>query len=225
MAAAPPVPQFVPEPTDWERRGEVGSFAGYFRTLKRELFSPDPFWRSVRPDGSLWDALSFGWITTAVYVVLASPLTWLQFHFQTRSALEAPGMEPQLRQLFELFGDPRWLFGLMGVGLVLYPLGFIISAAFLHVALLIFGGAKSGFTATARVIGYSTGPMIVGWVPCLGGIVGPVYNLVLEIWGLARIHRTDVWRPIVAYLALLFVVLCCICGLVFAAIGAAGGFK
>lgn len=225
VAAAPPVEQFNPVPTDWERRGEVGFFAGYFRTLKRELFSPDPFWRSVRPDGSLWDALSFGWLTTAVYLVLSSPLTWLQFQFQTRSLFESPGMEPEVQEIFQRFTDPRWLFGGMALVLLLYPISFFISAAVLHVACLIFGAARSGFTATARAIGYSTAPLIVGWVPCLGGIVAGVYNLVLEIWGLARIHRTDVWRPIVAYLTLLLVAVCCTCGIIFAVIGAAGGFK
>jgi hypothetical protein len=225
VAAAPPAPQFNPEPTDWERRGEVGLLRGYFGTWKRELFSPDPFWRSVRPDGSLWDAISFGWITSLVYALPAALVSWGQVQLQTQSAFGNPGLEGPLREFVQLSRDPRWLFGSMAATLVFYPATFLISAAIFHVLCLIFGAGKNGFTATARVFGYASAPMLVGWVPCLGPIVAGLYSLVLQIWGLTRIHRTDVWRPIVAYVVLILLSVCCACGIVFAAIGAADGFK
>lgn len=224
MAAAPAVEQFAPAPTEWERRGDVGFFAGYYQTLKREMLTPDPFWRSVRPDGSLWDALAFAWIAWAVNWVLASPLQWFWFKLQTMSTLGSSTADAQVRQIFEWIASPVVLAAWIVGGVLLYPVFFLISAGIFHLGCLLFGAGKSGFGATARALGYATGPSLLAWVPCVGFVAG-IYGLVLEFWGLTRIHRTEVWRPIVGYLVISVLLSCCLCGLPIAIIGAIGGLK
>ena len=38
-------------PTPWERRAEIGALRGLWETWKLAMFKPDPFFRSVQPDG------------------------------------------------------------------------------------------------------------------------------------------------------------------------------
>jgi hypothetical protein len=127
---------------------------------------------------------------------------------------------------------PAWLFPLIGVGYaILMPLflflGMLISGALHHGLLWVFGGFKNhnaGLHQSIRVTGYYQAFLVLGCcIPIVNNVVvlgGPV----LLGMAMARIHKTDTWRGVVA--AYSPILLCCCLYLVFFMIGmAASGFK
>ena len=88
--------------------------------------------------------------------------------------------------------------------LVLFIWGGII-----HLVLMLFGGASSGFTATLRVVCYSQTTSVAILIPVVGGIVQPIWGLVLQIVGLSRAHRVTGGKAAAAVLLPLAV--CCGC--------------
>jgi hypothetical protein len=113
-------------------------------------------------------------------------------------------------------GPPAWLFLLLGPGyVVLLALMVVITipvgGLVLHACLWLWGGTRQGcgLGQTLRAVGYYMG------FHMLGSLI-PLINLAVALAGpaflgmaLARIHRTDTWRGVLAaYLPLL---LCC-CG-------------
>ncbi len=70
---------------------------------------------------------------------------------------------------------------------------------------MLFGGANQGLVMTLRVVSYAQAPTLFGAIPLIGGCIGSVWVLVLNIIGLAAAHRTDTWRAALAVLAPLLV--------------------
>jgi hypothetical protein len=227
----PPPPSgagaLVRQPTEWERRGELGLFQAFWQTWKKVIVEAEAFWRSVRPDGGLGDALLFGWICYAVNLVLQLPLNLAMRGLnqgQTEQLREAMGqikdLPPEVRRQLE-----NVLVSLVGGGgtvasvifaAIAFPLGFIIWAAILHLFAMMFGAAKNGFNATARVVGYAYAPYLFGWVPCLGGVVAGIFSIVLMAWGLARVQDSTTGRGALAVLSPFALAICCCCVAVFA---------
>lgn len=69
------------------------------------------------------------------------------------------------------------------VGLVLWSL-------VLQLFVLMIVPTRRGLGATLRVLCYSAGPTVLTIVPYIGGLVGFVWGVVLEIIGLREAHRT-----------------------------------
>jgi hypothetical protein len=224
----------------WEERQQRGLFGAFFENWKQVVAQPEEFWRRMRPDGPLGDALFFGWICFGVYLLLNLPIQMVsqglnteqmqQLMSQLRQALDqAKELSPEIRQLILRLVESALGKGTVAftVGtVILYPVRVIIGAALTHLCCLIFGVAKNGFTATVRVMTYAQAPYLLGWVPCVGQIVAPIYGLVLLIWGLSRAHDSSVGRAVAAILVPVLV-LCCCCGAVFGVLmagiaGAAG---
>jgi len=212
------------EPTPWERRKELGLLQGYWQTWTKVVLSPAKFWASVSPQGPLQDALFFSWITSAISSLMSLPFLFLQDPEGIRRGLQMLPLsaEAQRMAMIVLSGNGRTV--LVLTGLVLYPLGFIINTAIIHLFALLFGASKNGFTATARAAAYSAAPMLLGWLPCVGVAAG-LYVVVLYIWGLGALQRTSTGRAGAAVLSPIGVVLCCTCVGVFAAVAAAVGSR
>jgi hypothetical protein len=228
--------------TDWERRGELGLFKGFFESWKKVITEAEGFWRSVRPDGGLGDALLFGWICYAVSVVLQLPLNLAMSGFnqpqmeQIREALDQlKDLPPEARAQIErivtmLVGRGSTVASAIG-GAILFPLGFIIWAGILHLFAMMFGAAKNGFNATARVVGYAYAPYLFAWVPCLGPPVAFIFSLILMAWGLARVQDSTGARGAGAVITPFAAIACCCClglflmfsAIVSAAASASGG--
>ena len=71
------------------------------------------------------------------------------------------------------------------------------------------GGGKNGFEATFRVISYSQAIQVVGVIPFIGGLLGGLWVLVVQVIGIREIHETSYLRVIVAFLiplALIFLI-------------------
>jgi hypothetical protein len=84
-----------------------------------------------------------------------------------------------------------------------------------HLVLVLFGGAASGFTATLRVVCYSQTTAVAVLIPVVGGLIQPIWALVLQIIGLSRAHRVSGGKAALAVLLPLAV--CCGCFVLLAA--------
>ena len=209
-------------PVPWEERSRLGVLKAFFENLKMLTLQPGAFWPRMRPDGSLGDAIFFGWICWAIYGVLNIPL-------QLASAALNRGQAEQMNQMLDSFKDlspqvrailEQYMGLLLGGGtvvaaliqIVIYPVLMIVQSAILHLFAMIFGAGKNGFNATARVVGYSISPYAVGWVPICGPCVAAVYSTVLTTWGIYRAQDTTVGRAVAVVIVGPVLVLCCCAG-------------
>jgi hypothetical protein len=107
---------------------------------------------------------------------------------------------------------------------VFLAVGAYIGAGILHLSLMILGGAKRPFEATFRVCCFAGGSTaVLQLLPVCGGLAASVWNFVLIILGISKVHDISKGRAVVA--VLLPTVVCC--GLLllagFAIVAAAGG--
>jgi hypothetical protein len=199
--------------TPWERRQELGLVQGYFQTWKSILFKPDEFWSGVSPTGTLWDALSFGWVTVALGLLISLPISLLQSTGQ-QAQLDQVMAQAQGQIPAEMERVVRMLLGAgasaaFHVGsAVLYPLFFFIGAGILHLFCLLVGASRNGFNATARVYGYANAPALLSGLPCINALAG-IYVLVLEAWGIGKVQQTTYGRAAAAVLMPLVLLCCC----------------
>lgn len=128
-------------------------------------------------------------------------------------------------------GPPAWFFLLVGPGYVVMlalmvmitvPLGGLV----VHVCLWMWGGTRQGrgLGQSLRAMGYYMG------FHMLGSLI-PLLNIAVALAGpaflgmaLARIHRTDTWRGVLAAYMPLLLCCCCYALIIFMMIGA-GAFK
>lgn len=214
------------EPTPWERRSEQGLVQGFLETWKSVMFNPDRFWNSTSPQGSLWDGLSFAWLTFAISTLVSLPFQFLLGSGQFQQVFDQMHKQGQMTPEMERVMTALFTGGglvLLSVGvLVLYPLGFIISTGITHLMCLMLGMSQNGYNATARAYGYAAAPSIFAWVPYVGAFASTIYSLVLYVWGLARMQRASYGRAAVAVLGPVVLLFCCCCGLLaFVAMSAA----
>ena len=206
------------EPPAWERRHELGFFRALWETWKATLMKPEVFWARFPPEGPKADALFYGWLITAITMVIEIPFFALQMGMQApqlrATFAHLHNVPPEVRQILDVFssggGILAWILFFVAVA-VIYPLTAIINSALIHVCLLLFGAGKSGYWATFRVFGYASGPTVLSGIP-LVGVGGALWSLVLLIWGVARVHEVKTWRAAAGVLLIPVLFLCCFCG-------------
>jgi hypothetical protein len=120
-------------------------------------------------------------------------------------------MPPEFRQVMEAiikFSEPG--IGTVILTPILSVIGFFITAGLLHVALMIVGGNKHGFTATLRAVGYAQGPVLFNAVPFCGSLAGSIWVLVLTVMAISGVQQITIGRAIGAYAVMVFG-FCCLC--------------
>ena len=101
-----------------------------------------------------------------------------------------------------------WAIGSILLSPVIVIVWMFIASGILHVCLMIVGGAKKSFETTFRVVCFSAGSTtLLSIIPICGGLISGVWNVVLEIIGLARAHEIDTGKAVIA--VLLPLVVCC----------------
>jgi hypothetical protein len=169
--AAPAVGSGVP----WERRAEIGFFRGFFDTTGGMLNRPGAFFRAMPPAGGLGSPLLYailGAALASVFVAVYQRQGWL------------PGGAQH---------STEWLTYVLPLTIVLTPLlvafGVLLSSCFDHLGLLVLGGARRGFEATARVEGYAAGSSAFGYLlPFIGPLLVFVVGIYLRVVGLSEAH-------------------------------------
>ena len=198
----------------WEDRGRLGVLEALVQTVRLLASRPGDGFARLRPDGDLASPLLFGVVLTWLGMVL----------HQLWSSL----FQSALRGLFGSFGelDNVWaspsLIGaivLLAVWPVVFVVGAFLGAAVLHGCLLLVAGlerSEFGFEGTLKVYLYSMVSWIALVIPVAGNIVASLWSLALMVIGLAEVHRTTQGRALFAVLIPLL--LCCMCGLIVAAL-------
>lgn len=196
----------------WPPRPRESALQALAETLRRSLFQPTQFFRALPPDAPLGPALLY-------YLVIGVLAAGIGLFWGSLFAVVAPGDGVLAAMLGAGEGDWGWrvvefLLSPLWLVLVLY-----VVAAIVHVALVIFGGARRGFGGSLRALAYAVGPQLLVIVPVVGYIAAAVWGLVLSVIGLREVHGTSTGRALAAVLAPLLLLLIPIAFLLFVAVG------
>ena len=176
-------------PCAWEKRAERGSWQAIYESVKGVLFSPTDFFGKMTFQGGVKDPLLFG-------IMIGSVGTMFGFFWNFLM------MWGSIRSLGEGRVDPSLMGALFILLMVCSPLLVFITILFtsslMHLLLLITGGGRHGFEATLRAVSYAQATQVWGMIPFVGGLLGNLWLLVVQIIGLREIHDTSYWRIVVA---------------------------
>lgn len=207
-------------PIPWEDRGKLGIFRALWNTFKEVAFGPTRFFGRMKPLGMGHTVLFV--MAISFIVALAGMIPQIGTNALLRSIVPrlvgpGPGRPP-----VPMAPTPLGLQLLsLLVGVVLAPLlavlGLFISAALVHLALMVLGGAKTGYETTFRVMGYAQGATAFGVIPLCGAIVGGIWALVSTVIGLREVNRIGTGKALVAALIVPILVILC-CGVFFVAL-------
>ena len=184
----------------WESRSNLGLWHGIYDTFKAVLFSPEVFFSSLSFEGGVGEPLAFGLLVGSLGRMVGVFWQFLIF---------SSGLLAFSQSVFSHF-----TMGLIFlIVIVIIPFFLILSmfiySGILHLLLLIVSGGKNRFEATFRVVAYSQAAQAWVLIPFIGGWIGRIWQLVVQIIGLREIHETSYLRMIIAFLipvALLFLV-------------------
>ncbi|MEN3369480.1 MAG: hypothetical protein V7609_1623 [Verrucomicrobiota bacterium] len=183
----------------WEHRQQVGFFKAFVETVSLLLTRPSEAFVMMKTEGGLVDPLLFGLIGGSAGAIVS-----FCFQFLMRGL---PGFGSQSNPAIEMFGMGWMIFFLLltPIGLAL---GIFIGSAILHLCLMLVGGANKSFETSFRVVCFSCGAAyLFSMIPICGGLITLIYNIVLEIIGVARAHETTTGKAVLA--VFLPLVICC----------------
>jgi len=199
-AAVPPLP--------WEDRERRGFFPALIETVKLFVTSPSEAFARAKERGDYLSPILFsvliGWVATVI-----GQLWGLLFQGAWLSMLP-PEMRDQFGPMMAT-GGASFILTLI-LAPVLLLVWFFIWSGIVHLCLMMLGGHKqsgSGFEGTFRAVSYSYVSSLAQIIPFVGGLIAFVWNLVLQVIGLVRMHRTSQGKAVGA--VLLPILLCCLC--------------
>ena len=187
----------------WENRGNVGWVGGMLQTIRGCLMEPSEMFSRMETRGDMASPLLFVVILGSVGGLFS--IVWQNLFQSILGTSPQPAM-PAIVQHLSIVA-----------GLIIVPviivMSMFISAGILHLCLLMLGAADEGFEATFRTVCYASGSTaLLAVVPFCGSIVGGIWNMVITIIGLHKMHEAPLGRVVVAY----FLPLIVCCGLVVA---------
>ncbi len=214
---APPPPVIAADGLPWERRVETGFWPGLFETIRMVLLEPSAAFGAMRQTGGFGAPLFF-------FVLLGTVGSVAGIFYQAAFSSVDQSATPEQQAMVAMLSSTLAI----GVTIMILPF-FLAAVAFIgaglvHLALILVGGAKRPFEATFRVGCYAGGSTaLLQLLPVCGTAVASVWNFVLMIIGLSRVHGIGKGRAAVA--VLLPSIVCCglILAVVVAAIAAMGG--
>lgn len=201
----------------WDERQTVGFWTALFETIRLVLLEPSNAFSRMKPTGGFGSPL-FYYVILGTIGGVAGILYQTVFNtYQQAADVEQQAVSVALSSSV-----------IVGVTIMILPVflavGAYIGAGLLHLSLMILGGAKRPFEATFRVCCFAGGSTaVLQLLPVCGGLAASVWNFVLIIVGLSKVHDISKGRAVMA--VLLPTIVCC--GLIliaaFAIVAAAGG--
>jgi len=194
----------------WENRIELGFFKAIWLTVKGVLLEPVETFATMKREGGLGAPLLYnvacGWAFGLLGIVcnLFSRNTLTSFFSsEIRESMEAP---------LELT-NIGWILLAVFFPLLIVLGAFIVSGV-IHLALMLFGGARQPFRTTLRTHCYASGSVILfQLIPFCGGFITLIWYIVAMCIGLAKAHETPTGRSVGA--VLLAIGVCCVATIVF----------
>jgi hypothetical protein len=226
-SATAPTAELVSEPqgTPWERRGELGFWAGWGQTVQQALLEPGRLFASARLDRG-GAQLGFAVLTSSVFWAIGQILERLLLRGQTdrmRQLLAAasrnPDVAPMLQRMLDVqsrASSPGAVLALAALTPVFTFVMLYLNAGVTHAVAAVLGQAKRGFPATFAACAYASAPLVLLAVPACGSIVGVIWLIVLTGIGMKVTHRISTGGAAASVLVP-YLVLCC---LTFLAMGA-----
>jgi hypothetical protein len=208
-----PLEPELPSPfAERDRRGFIGALV---ETWKLVALEPQRFFRRVRVDQTR-SAVLFALVCYTIGNLAQSVFAWLSGQ-QGLLVLEQlaermpPGQAEALRSY--ALRSSGWL--LVAEVLLAPVLGLValyVSSALVHAVLTLFRGTRRGFDATLTAMAYAFGLYLLLAVPACGGLVAPIWFLVVAVVGLGETQRCGPGKAAVAVLAPAVLVCVCCCG-------------
>ena len=174
----------------WENRAELGLWQGIYQTFKAVLFSPDKLFSTMAHKRGIMEPFAFGLLFGAIGSMFG-------FFWQF---LISGSILPLGEALMGHLSMSLIFFGVMIISPLFVIIAMFLTSAILHLLLLIVRGGRNGFEATFRVVSYSQATQIWGIIPFLGGFIGGIWIIIVQIIGLREIHETSYLRVILALL-------------------------
>jgi len=197
----------------WEHREQLGFFKAFFDTVILVLTKPGEAFVLMKKEGDFLGPMLFALIGGCAGLIVSVLL---------QMALQSIGfMADRQNAMFGMGAVGLFSLGYILLSPVLVIAFMFIASGILHLCLMIVGGARRPFETTFRVVCFSSGSTsLLSMIPFCGGMISGVWNIVLEIIGLARAHEIDTGKAVLA--VLLPIIVCC-GGLIL--LGILGGFS
>jgi hypothetical protein len=215
-----PVPSYIP----WEDKANLGFFGALFETWKQSCFEPGKFFEKMPPKGGIGNPLIYGLIMGFigfVFQMTYSQIFYNLFDFTKWMPSMYHGYDSEILDFSRRFQSYYSILSIFAFPFVVTA-GFFIWSGIIHLELTIFGWKKHEYESSFRIVTYSEGPAFFRLVPFIGDIVAPIWQLVLVMIGISKVHKISGGKAaLVVLLPALLVCLCC-CGIVFWIIGLAG---
>lgn len=206
---APPQPEPVQPgaPLPWEeieRRGFLGGLAG---TIRLAFGDPEGFFRGIARGRGLVPALVFGLLLTALSIAVESIYDLMSARFL---AGMVQSMQSELPEFLrgDIQANIRQTVLMRGVFILFYPLFVFLASGLIHLMLRAFGSPRRDFAATFRVVNYASAVDVLMILPICGGIVVYVWELVMIVRGLSRLHGMGGIRVVAAVLFPMALMIC-----------------
>ena len=184
----------------WERRFELGAGTAVLQTVREVVFSPTATFRDMRVDGGWGEPLGFAVLVGSVFFWAAQVWEMLASTMMAR----LPGFDPQEAAAANA---QQLVFAVLAPFMV--TVATLVAAAFVHLLLLMFGGASRPFETTFRVMCYSWAVAVFNVIPFCGVLVGAVWRIVVQIVGVREAQEVPGGRAAAA--VLVPVLLGCLC--------------
>lgn len=193
----------------WERRHELGAGTAVLQTVRQVVFSPTATFRDMRVDGGWGEPLAFAVLVGSIFFWVAQ--VWEMLASTMMASL--PGFDPQE---VAVANAQQLVFAVLAPLMVMVAT--LIAAAFVHLLLLMFGGASRPFETTFRVMCYSWAVAVFNIIPLCGVVVGALWRIVVQIIGVREAQEVPAGRAAAA--VLIPVLLGCLCLLFFLVVSA-----
>lgn len=169
----------------WPPREDTSVLDAGATTWKESVFSPTQFFRRMPRE------FDFGWVV-GYYLIIAViaggiGLFWKMVLGPSFIERMMPANTAPANPLVDFLVSP-----------IVLLIGLFIFTGIIHAFLLLFRGARYGFTTTVRVFCFASGPGLFVVLPIFGTIVGAVWSLVLTVIGLREAHETTTGKVIAA---------------------------
>jgi len=205
--------------TPWEERAQIGWFAAWTRTAKATLLDPTGFFRTHPAD--------FGYGSPVLWAMLNALIggffSMLWGLAQTAIGMSLAGSNPMVGAMLGGGGENLVI---TVATFLLAPLIVVVSlfvmAGITHACLAMVGGANRSFDTTFRTLAYCQTTQLFQVVPILGPLAAFVWNIVIEIQGLAAAHGTSTGKAAAAIVIPLCVLGGCAIALVVALVSMGG---
>ncbi len=184
----------------WEHREQLGVFKAFFDTVILVLTKPGEAFAMMKTDGDMMGPLLFALIGGSAGIIV-SVLFQMGLH-------SIGFMADRENAMFGMGVVGIWSLAYIILAPVLVTIGVFIGGGILHLCLMIVGGARKSFETTFRVVCFASGSTsLLSMIPLCGGLISGVWNIVLEIIGVARAHEIDTGKAVLA--VLLPIIVCC----------------